>query len=110
MFSDYDTERMIRVFSALSGERIIPGKTLIIIDEIQEEPRALTSLKYFCEDAPQYHIAAAGSLPGLSTHEGSGYPVGKTDELNLYPLSFMEFLDAAGKEILVEQMEEGNIV
>ena len=107
IFSDYDTERMIRVFSALSGERIEPGKTLIIIDEIQEEPRALTSLKYFCEDAPQYHISAAGSLLGLSTHEGSGYPVGKTDELNLYPLSFMEFLDAAGKEILVEQMEEG---
>ena len=75
MFSDYDTERMIRVFSALSGERIEPGKTLIIIDEIQEEPRVLTSLEYFCEDSPKYHITAAGSLLGLSMHEGSGYPV-----------------------------------
>lgn len=105
MFTDYDTERMIRVFSALSGERIVPGKTLLIIDEIQEAPMALTALKYFCENASGYHIAAAGSLLGISVHEGTGYPVGKTDEINLYPLSFKEFILANNKEILYEQMQ-----
>ena len=105
MFTDYDTERMIRVFSALSGERIVPGKTLLIIDEIQEAPMAMTALKYFCENAPGYHVAAAGSLLGLSVHEGTGYPVGKTDEINLYPLSFKEFLLANNKDILYEQIE-----
>ncbi len=106
MFSDYDTERMIRVFSAVSGEKIEPEKTLLFIDEIQEEPRALSALKYFCENAPDYHVAAAGSLLGLSVHEGSGYPVGKTDEINLYPMSFMEFLEALGKTVLVDQIKE----
>ncbi len=105
MFTDYDTDRMIRVFSALSGERVVPEKTLLIIDEIQEVPQALTALKYFCENAPEYHVAAAGSLLGLSVHEGSGYPVGKTDEISLYPLSFNEFLLANRKDILVEQIE-----
>ena len=104
-FQDYDTERLIRLFSATANQRIIPEETLLILDEIQEAPLALTSLKYFQEKANQFHIAAAGSLLGLSLHEGTGYPVGKTDEIQLYPLSFREFLAARGKDILIEQLQ-----
>ena len=104
-FHDYDTERIIRVISAVSSERITRGKTLIILDEIQEIPEALTSLKYFCEQAPDYHIAAAGSFLGISVHSGTGYPVGKTDELTIYPMSFKEFLIAGGYEILLDDLE-----
>ena len=104
-FDDYDTERLIRVFSAVSNVRIEKGKTLIVLDEVQEIPAALTSLKYFCEDAPDYHIAAAGSLLGISVHSGSGYPVGKTDELTMYPMSFKEYLLAGGYDILLDNLE-----
>lgn len=104
-FTDYDTERLIRVFSAVSNERIETGKTLIILDEIQEVPEALTSLKYFCELSPEYHIAVAGSLLGISIHSSTGYPVGKTDELTIYPMSFKEFLLAGGYDRLLENME-----
>ena len=107
IFQDYDTDRLIRLFSVTTNQRIVPGETLLILDEIQEAPPALTSLKYFQEKANQYHIAAAGSLLGLSVHSGTGYPVGKTDELPLYPLSFREFLAAMGKEILLKQMQSG---
>lgn len=106
-FSDFDTERLIRLFSILSNVRILPEETLIVLDEIQEVPLGLTSLKYFCENARQYHIVAAGSLLGITLHEGTGFPVGKVDELKLYPLSFKEFLLATGNEILVKNMEEG---
>ena len=106
VFSDYNIERIIRNLSALADTKINPATTLIILDEIQEFPKALTSLKYFCEDAPQYHVAVAGSLLGLMDYHGSGFPVGKIDSLNLYPLSFMEFLLALGKDILVEQIRE----
>lgn len=106
VFLDYDIQRIIRNLSALSNTKIEPGKTLIIFDEIQESPKALTSLKYFCEQAADYHVAVAGSLLGLMDHHGSGFPVGKVDSLNLYPLSFVEFLLASGKNILVEQMQE----
>ena len=102
VFWDYDTTRLLRVFSALSNKRIEPGKTLIVLDEIQETPKALTSLKYFCENAPDYHIAAAGSLLGVEMQQGSGFPVGKVDELNLYPMTFREFLRAVNETVLLE--------
>ena len=104
-FFDFDIERLIRTFSALINENISKGTTLIIIDEIQEIPLALTSLKYFQENAPEYHIAVAGSLLGISVHQGTGFPVGKVDELNLYPMSFKEFLLANGKGALISWMD-----
>ena len=104
-FTDFDTRRLIRIFSSLSGVEIAPEKTLIVLDEIQEAPLALTSLKYFCENAPEYHIAVAGSLLGIGLHEGTGFPVGKVDEINLYPLSFEEFCNALGKRQLMEQVK-----
>ena len=106
IFIDYDVQRIIRNLSAISNIKIEPGKTLIIFDEIQEFPKALTSLKYFCELASDYHVTVAGSLLGLMDHHGTGFPVGKVDSLNLYPLSFVEFLLAAGKNILVEQIRD----
>ena len=78
-FSDFDTKRLLRLFSALSNTTIYEGDTLIVLDEIQEVPTALTSLKYFCENDPGYHIAVAGSLLGIGLHEGTGFPVGKVD-------------------------------
>ena len=104
LFFDFDIPRILRGFSAISGQKIIPGETLIILDEIQEIPLALTSLKYFCENAPEYHIAVAGSLLGIAIHSGTGFPVGKVDRLTLYPLSFMEFLKALGKDFLLESI------
>ena len=106
LFYDFDTERLIRSISVLSGEVIKPGETLVVLDEIQVAPSGLTSLKYFCEKASQYHIVVAGSLLGIGLHEGTGFPVGKVDEINLYPLSFKEFLMALGKDVLVSSMEE----
>ncbi|MCD8148772.1 MAG: ATP-binding protein [Clostridiales bacterium] len=96
--SDLNTERLILGLELYSGKKITPEKMLIIFDEVQEVPRALTSLKYFCEDASQYHIICAGSLLGIALHQGTSFPVGKVDFLKLYPLSFREFLMAMGKE------------
>ncbi len=98
VFSDFNTDRLIRAFSAISGVNIKPENTLIILDEIQIIPIGLTSLKYFCENAPEYHIAVAGSLLGIGLHEGTGFPVGKVDQINLYPLNFKEFLLALKKD------------
>lgn len=106
IFIDYDTSRLIRAISAASGVDIQPNTTLIILDEIQEFPRALTALKYFCEDAPQFHIAVAGSLLGISLHQGVSFPVGKVETLNLYPMDFEEFLLALGKDVLVKALHE----
>lgn len=106
IFSDFDTERLIRSFSALSNTMIEPGNTLIILDEIQVAPLGLTALKYFCEEAPAYHIAVAGSLLGIGLHEGTGFPVGKVDEITLHPMSFEEFLMAMGKDIILSQIKE----
>ena len=106
VFSDFNTDRLIRAFSALSGVTIKTGETLIILDEIQEVPIGITSLKYFCENSPEYHIAVAGSLLGIGLHEGTGFPVGKVDEIKLYPLSYKEFLMALDKKTLVHNMEE----
>jgi predicted AAA+ superfamily ATPase len=106
IFSDFDTQRLIRNFSSITGVEIIREKTLIVLDEIQEVPNALTALKYFCENAPKYHIIVAGSLLGIGLHEGTGFPVGKVDELSLYPLTFEEFCNALGKNILMNQVKE----
>lgn len=108
IFIDYDINRIIRNLSAISNIKIEPEETLIIFDEVQEFPKALTALKYFCENAPKFHIAAAGSLLGLFDHKGTGFPVGKVTSLYLYPMSFMEFLLALGKNILVEQIQNHN--
>lgn len=104
VFFDYDTERILRNLSAISNKSIEEENTLIVLDEIQQCPQALTSLKYFCENEPKIHIAAAGSLLGLLDHNGTSYPVGKVDTLMLYPLSFMEFLQAIGKDILADEI------
>ncbi len=106
VFTDFDTDRLIRAFSAISGTTIVPKKTLIFLDEIQQVPLGLTSLKYFCEEARDYYIVVAGSLLGIKEHEGTGFPVGKVDELCLHPLSFEEFLLALGKDELITQMRE----
>ena len=105
-FTDFDTDRLIRFFSVVSNTSIQPGKTLIVLDEIQEVPIGLTALKYFCENASQYHIVVAGSLLGLELHKGTGFPVGKVDEINMYPLSFKEFLIAMGKDSIINLMDE----
>ena len=104
-FFDFDTERLIRTFSAVTNEVIRKEETLIILDEIQEIPLALTSLKYFQENAPEYHIVVAGSLLGISVHAGTGFPVGKVDEMTLYPMSFTEFLMANGKDMLIPYIQ-----
>jgi len=96
--SDLDTERLIMGLELYVGHKIDPETSLLIFDEVQEVPRALASLKYFYENAPQYHIVCAGSLLGIALHQGTSFPVGKVDFLKLYPLSFKEFLMAAGKE------------
>ena len=99
-----DPNRILEQLILASGKKIIPGKTLIFFDEIQECPNALNSLKYFCEDANEYHIVCAGSLLGIRLSHTS-FPVGKVDFLNLYPMSFKEFLMADGGENLVEYMD-----
>lgn len=104
--NDYEIPRLIESFEILSGIKINPDNTLIIFDEIQECPRALTSLKYFYENAPEYDIIAAGSLLGLMHHEGTGFPVGKVSFLNLYPMNFFEFARALGEEKLIELIEK----
>lgn len=100
--SDLNTDRLIMGLEIYSGKRIDPENTLIVFDEVQEVPRALSSLKYFCEDAPQYHIMCAGSLLGIALHSGTSFPVGKVDFLKLYPLSYKEFLMAVGGERFAE--------
>ena len=99
---DLIPKRIVRDIMANTGQNIIPGKTLIVFDEIQEAPRGITSLKYFCEDAPEQHVMVAGSLLGVIHHPGESYPVGKVDRMRLYPMTFEEFLWACGKEKLAE--------
>lgn len=108
MFADYDIDRIIRSLSAISGVSIKPSTTLLILDEIQEVERGLASLKYFCEKAPEYHVAVAGSLLGITLHEGTSFPVGKVDMLYMYPMDFEEFLLAMGKEQLVELLRSNS--
>ena len=92
LFEDYNMERIILSIGAITGETIKPGKTLIILDEIQEQNKGLASLKYFCENASEYHVAVAGSLLGVTMHNGESFPVGKVNMMHMYPLSFKEFL------------------
>ncbi|MDR3584219.1 MAG: ATP-binding protein [Desulfosporosinus sp.] len=104
---DLDPERIVRELSAKCGQSIFEGDTLIIFDEIQACERALTSLKYFCEKAPKYHIIATGSLLGVALNrERYSFPVGKVDMMNLYPLDFEEFLWATGNDMLCELIQE----
>ena len=103
---DFDIPRLLETISIEGKCRVSPDNTLIILDEIQECPAALTSLKYFCEEAREYAIIAAGSLLGVADHVGTGYPVGKVDRMDLYPMSFIEFLAATGNEQLAELLQK----
>lgn len=101
-----DPEVLLKVLAIESNSEIIAGKTLLIFDEVQECPNALNSLKYFCEDAPEIHIVAAGSLLGVKLKHVKGFPVGKVEFLTLYPMSFLEFLDALDQIMLKDYVEE----
>lgn len=103
--NDFNIERILLAFQVATNTVIDKG-TLIILDEIQEAPRGITVLKYFQENAPEYHIIVAGSLLGISMHKNESFPVGKVDFLNLYPLSFTEFLNASGEEKLAELINQ----
>ncbi len=102
----FHVDNIIRGISALTGVDVLPGKTLIFLDEVQAFPKALEALKYFCEDAPEYHIAVAGSLLGIALHQGVSFPVGKVTTLQLYPMDFEEFLMAKGEKQLLGIMQE----
>lgn len=104
----FDIKRIITALEIEVGFQIEPGNTLIIFDEVQEIPRALKSLKYFCENAPQYHVMAAGSLLGVALHEGTSFPVGKVEFCDLYPMDYQEFLLACGEDGLAELLESGD--
>lgn len=104
----FNISRIIRGISALSGVDIIPGKTLIFLDEVQSFPLVLESLKYFCEDAPDYHVAVAGSLLGIALHSGVSFPVGKVQTMKLYPMDFEEFLMAKGEQQLLRIMHDND--
>ena len=101
--NDFDISRIITSIQ-WSTDVEIDKDTLIILDEIQEAPRGITALKYFCEKAPEYHVAAAGSLLGIAMHKNDSFPVGKVDFMHLYPLSFMEFLNAVGEESMANRI------
>lgn len=100
--SNFDVERILMQLSARRGKDIRPNETLIIFDEIQTAPKVLESLKFFCEDAPEYHIAVAGSLLGISLHQGFSFPVGKVDMIRIFPMNFEEFLLAMRQDLLVD--------
>ena len=106
--TDLDVERIVTGLELYSGKKINPADTLIIFDEVQEVPKALTSLKYFNENAPQYQIICAGSMLGVALHQSTSFPVGKIEFMELYPLSFSEFMRAMGKERYVELLEKGD--
>lgn len=99
---DFDVEAILMALNIETGVAIQPERTLIILDEIQEAPRAISALKYFCEDAPEYAIVAAGSLLGVAIHEGASFPVGKVDTMDIHPLNYREFLIAMGERPLAD--------
>ncbi|MCL2888944.1 MAG: ATP-binding protein [Eggerthellaceae bacterium] len=105
---DFDIPRILSQLSIEANVPITPGKTLIIFDEIQEVPRALSALKYFYEKAPELHLVAAGSLLGVALHEGTSFPVGKVDSLRLHPMSFDEFLRAMGRGLLADAVDNAD--
>ena len=102
---DYNVQRIVTALQIESGIQIDPQNTLIVFDEIQEAEGAITSLKYFCENAPQYHIIAAGSLLGVAMHSQTSFPVGKVEFLDLYPLNFIEFLMALDQHPLLDLLK-----
>ena len=102
LFTDYDVSRILRAVSAIVGFDVVAGQTLIIFDEIQETERGLASLKYFCEEAPEQHVAVAGSLLGIALHQGTSFPVGKVDIISMYPMNFEEFLLAMNRQQIVD--------
>lgn len=107
--SDYDINRILMAVNIETGTKIIPEETLIIFDEIQENPRAIASLKYFYENAPEYVIVAAGSLLGVAIHKGVSFPVGKVDTMELNPMSFREFLNGVGEDGMVSLIDNNEI-
>ena len=107
--NDYDTERIIFELGLFIGKTIKPEKTLVFFDEIQASSRAITSLKYFCENAPQYHIVCVGSLLGVKLSNKSSFPVGKVEFVTMYPMSFSEFVRANGEEMLADYISDFDI-
>ena len=103
---DYDTKRILFELGLHTGKTIQPGTTLVIFDEIQECGRAITAMKYFCENAPEYHIVCAGSLLGIALQKQLSFPVGKVDFLTLYPMSFEEYLRAGNAETLADYIRD----
>lgn len=105
---DYDIHRILVTLQAITGVKATPGDTLIILDEIQEVERALHSLKYFCEKAPQYHVMAAGSLLGVTLGKGQSFPVGKVDMLSMHPMDYEEFLTATGNDGMTQLLHSAD--
>jgi len=105
-----EPQRIIDMLGALNGKKIVPEKTLLIFDEVQETPRALTALKYFAEKAPEYPICCAGSLLGVALHKGTSFPVGKVEFLTLQPLTFQEFLEANKEQELVKFIKKTDYI
>lgn len=106
--ADYNIPRILLAIQAITGVKVEPGRTLIVIDEIQEAPRGLHSLKYFCENAPEYHVVAAGSLLGVTLGQKESFPVGKVNMLQVQPMDFEEFMIATGHQNLLDSMRQGD--
>ena len=109
LFSNgYDIKRIIMAIGAITHETIKPGKTLIVLDEIQELEHGLTALKYFCEDAPEYHVAVAGSLLGIAMRHGESAPIGKVNIIRMFPMDFEEYLMARSETNALEMLQSGD--
>lgn len=108
LFQDYNIRRILTLVEAITKVPVVPEETLIVFDEIQEVPQGLGALKYFAEDAPEYHVAVAGSLLGIMLHKGTSFPVGKVDSLPLYPMSFEEFMLAMGEQRALDILLSGD--
>lgn len=106
---DADVDRILTGLQIEAGMELTPADTLLVFDEIQEVPRALSALKYFNENAPEYAILAAGSMLGVALHQGTSFPVGKVEFLHLYPMSYMEFLEACGERQLAVLLRTGDM-
>ncbi len=106
--ADFDIKRIISIIEIEVNHKIQSDKTLLIFDEIQEAEKGLTALKYFCEQAPQYYMIAAGSLLGVSLQKNNSFPVGKVDFLRMYPMSFFEFLENIGQNLLKTHLAANN--
>lgn len=105
---DFDVQRIVSILEIEVNRPIVPGKTLIIFDELQAAEKGLTALKYFQEEAPEYYLMAAGSLLGVALQGSHSFPVGKVDFLRMHPLSFFEFLEALGESLMKAHLEAQN--